>query len=170
MKKQLISYILVLTMLVSILFKGTVTNVDAKKASITKKKITMTVGQKKVIKLKGKTKIKWKTSNKKVVTVNKEGAIKAKKVGKAKITASFSDKKIQYIVRVNKKKDDPSATPAPHPSRRNRLTGGRFVYGSGYIIKKIVPKDAETSYVYMTRNPKVDDSGIVIDNQVLKKF
>ena len=125
MKKQIIAFTLVLSMIASISLKGTAINIDAKKTSVTKKKITMTVGEKKTIKHKKNTKIKWKSSNKKVVTVNKKGVIKAKKVGKAKVTATYSGKKIEYIVKVNKKIDTtiivptaaPVSTPAPQTQK-----------------------------------------------------
>ncbi|MEE3466997.1 MAG: Ig-like domain-containing protein, partial [Eubacterium sp.] len=40
---------------------------------------------------KGNKKLKWKSSNKKVATVNSKGVVKAKKVGKATITATAQD-------------------------------------------------------------------------------
>ena len=55
------------------------------KVNIGKKKLYMYEGQ--AVKLKNK-KYTWKSSNKKVVTVNKKGKIKAKTAGTAKVTAS----------------------------------------------------------------------------------
>ena len=127
MRRQVISFALILAMLFSFFYFGNTENTDAKKSSVIKKKITMFVGQKKSIKLKKNTKIKWKSSNKKVATVNKKGDIKAKKVGKTKITAKLSNKKINYIIKVNKRKYTPkqpvqtnqppviTSTPIPKP-------------------------------------------------------
>lgn len=46
--------------------------------------------------------VKWKVSNKKVVTVNKKGVVKAKKQGNAVIIASFGGKKAKCTIRVRK--------------------------------------------------------------------
>ena len=60
---------------------------DAKaKVNIGKKKLNLYVGQ--TYKFKNK-KYSWKSSRKSVVSVNKKGRIKAKKIGTAKITASL---------------------------------------------------------------------------------
>jgi len=115
--KRVIAFILLITFLASLIFVGKVASTDAKKNSNTKKKITMTVGQKKTIKLNKNVKIKWKTSNKKVVSVSKKGVIKAKKVGKAKVTAKSPNKKVQYIVKVNKKSENIT------PPESNKIVG-----------------------------------------------
>ena len=83
------------------------TNVDAKaKPKLNKKKITLTVGEKVKLKVKnaGKKKVKWKTSSKKVAKVNKKGVVKAKKVGKATITAKVGKKSFKCKVTVKKAK------------------------------------------------------------------
>lgn len=49
-----------------------------------------------------KTKVKWKTSNKAVVTVDQTGKIKAKKKGKATITATVNQTKLKCRVEVLK--------------------------------------------------------------------
>lgn len=62
-----------------------------------------------------KTKIKWSSSNKKVVSVNKSGKIKALRVGKAKIIAKYKSKKYVCQVEVisNKKTTAVTASPVP---------------------------------------------------------
>ena len=59
------------------------------KVRLNKKNVTMVVGRKAKLKVKGagKARVTWKSSNKKVATVSKKGVVKAKKPGKAKITA-----------------------------------------------------------------------------------
>lgn len=73
--------------------------VDVEAASVSKpkcpKKMTLTVGQKKVIKVKGKNikKKTFKSTNKKVATVNKKGRVTAKKKGKCTIKIKVKYKK-----------------------------------------------------------------------------
>ena len=82
---------------------------DSRAASSIKlsaKKATLTVGKSKTLTLKkGKKKlsgVKWSTSNKKVATV-KNGKVKAKKAGKATITAKYKKKKYACKVTVKAK-------------------------------------------------------------------
>lgn len=70
------------------------------KARMSKKKITLAVGQTYKLKVKGiKGKTKWKSSNKSVVTV-KKGVITANRKGSAKITAKVKGKKLTCKVTV----------------------------------------------------------------------
>lgn len=79
---------------------GNVQTLQAK-AKISRKKITMTVGQKVTLKVKGtKKKPKWTSSNKKIVTVTKKGKVTAKKAGTATVTAKIGKKKYQCRVKV----------------------------------------------------------------------
>jgi expansin (peptidoglycan-binding protein) len=74
------------------------------KAALNKKNVTLTVGKSITLKMKGtKKKVKWSTSNKKVVTVSKKGKVKAKKVGKATVTAKIGKKKYKCKIKVLKK-------------------------------------------------------------------
>ena len=72
-----------------------------KTISLTKKNLTLRVGQSKKIKLSGAVvkKVKWSSSNKKVATVS-GGKIKAKKAGKAVITAKYKGRKYRCTVTV----------------------------------------------------------------------
>ena len=83
--------------------KGSVTIKFSKKKVIelSYKKLTLNPGKTKTIKLKGASakKVRWTTSNKKTATV-KKGKIKAKKVGKATITAKYKGKKYKCQVTV----------------------------------------------------------------------
>ena len=69
--------------------------------------LTMLKGQKVTLSLKkGKKKIKksikWRSSKKSVATVSKKGVVKAKKPGKATITATYKKKKYKCTIRVVK--------------------------------------------------------------------
>jgi hypothetical protein len=67
---------------------------------MSKKKVTLAVGQTYKLKVKGiKGKTKWKSSNKSVVTV-KKGVITANRKGSAKITAKVKGKKLTCKVTV----------------------------------------------------------------------
>ena len=88
-------------------------------AKLNKKKITISVGQTVKLKVKkNRKKVKWKSSNKKIVTVSKKGKIKGKKVGKATITAKIGKKKLKCKVKVvaKKTKNDTTVKPA-NPSQ-----------------------------------------------------
>ncbi len=79
----------------------------AKRITISSKKLTLKVGEKKTIKLKNVTKkqakkITWKTSKKAVATVTKKGVITAKKAGKATVSATYKKKKYNCVVTVKK--------------------------------------------------------------------
>ncbi len=83
------------------------------KLQVKQKKITMTVGEKKKIKITAKKKflkkLVWKSSNKKIVAVNQKGVVKAKKKGTAKITVFVKkNKKIKtsFTVKVNMKSEE----------------------------------------------------------------
>ena len=81
-----------------------------KKIKLNKKKVTLTVGKSYKLKAtvspkKANKKVKWKSSNKKVVSVTSKGKITAKKVGKAAITCtSKANKKIKAKCTVTVKK------------------------------------------------------------------
>lgn len=65
----------------------------AAKVRLSKTKLTITKGSKKQLKVKGtKAKVKWKSSNKKIASVSGKGIVKAKKTGKATITATVKAK------------------------------------------------------------------------------
>ena len=88
-------------------------------AKLNKKKITISVGQTVKLKVKKNSKkVKWKSSNKKIVTVSKKGKIKGKKAGKATVTAKIGKKKLKCKVTVvaKKTKNDTTVKPA-NPSQ-----------------------------------------------------
>lgn len=105
---------------VIMIFSVVFSNVSAKtKINISRKSITLQKGQTKQLSLHGvsgknKKKITWKSSKKIVVTVNKDGKVKAKNAGIAKITARYKGKKYTCRVTVNaKRKENMKNTPKP---------------------------------------------------------
>lgn len=82
---------------------GNVTNVQTKTIRLNYSWINMTEGYSMKLKVRGtKKKVKWSSSNKKVVTVNKKGKVSGKKAGKATITAKVGKKKLKCRVTVTK--------------------------------------------------------------------
>ena len=82
-------------MLVISMLPAQPTEAKAKKAALKPAKVTISVGQKKKLKLKRKpagAKITWKSSNEKVAKVNKKGVVKGKRPGKATIKVKIKPK------------------------------------------------------------------------------
>lgn len=80
---------------------GTLESHAASKIKISKTKATIAKGKTLQLKLNGaKKRVKWTTSNKKIATVNKNGKVSAKKVGRATITAKIGKKKYRCKVTV----------------------------------------------------------------------
>lgn len=63
-------------------------------------KVTLKAGQSKTLIIKTVGKVKWSSSNKAIVSVNKKGKIIARRAGKAKITAKYGKKKAVFVVTV----------------------------------------------------------------------
>lgn len=117
MRKQITAGLLILALSASL-----VPNVDTKAASlqICKKKVTLCKGTSCTLKIKGlknKKAVTWKSSNKKIATVNKKGVVCAKKKGTVTITAKTKKQKLICKVTVTGKKSViiklPAATDAP---------------------------------------------------------
>ena len=80
--------------------------VHAAKVKLSKKSITLEVGQKKTIKVKGTTKkVTWSSSDKNIATVSSKGKITAKGEGTCKITAKVGSKKLTCKVTVKPSKN-----------------------------------------------------------------
>ncbi len=103
----------------------------ASKPKLNLKKVVLKVGQTKKLKVKKtKKKVKWKSSKKKIATVSKKGVVKAKKEGKAVITARVGGKKLKCKVTVKPKTSVPSkATGSKAPGTGNG-TGGTNLPGN----------------------------------------
>lgn len=114
--------------LIASLMPGTDSN--AASAKISKKKLTVSKGTCYKLKVKGISgKVTWKSSNKRVATVNKNGKVTAKKTGTAKITAKIRSKK--FVCKVTVKKETgsngtsantPAITSAPAATQRPAIT------------------------------------------------
>ncbi|MCR5623776.1 MAG: Ig-like domain-containing protein [Lachnospiraceae bacterium] len=107
MKKKI--FIFTLSMAVGLSSFGIIN--AAKVAGLNAKKIVLTVGKTKKLKVKNVKKVKWSSSNKKIATVNKNGVVKAISKGKVKIIAKTGKGTFTCKVIVRNKKG-PASTPA----------------------------------------------------------
>lgn len=116
-KKILISLITVFVLAIlpaeSAILPGTVCVTEAA-PRISSSKLTMIKGQSRTLKITGLKKgqkITWKSSNSKIVTVNKTGKLFAKSAGNATITAQVNG--IRFVCKVKIQKKAAPAKPAP---------------------------------------------------------
>lgn len=87
--------------------QNNVSTVEAAQVKLNNKKITLRKGKTKRLKLKNASgKIKWKSNKQSVATVSKKGLVKAKKTGKATITATYRNKKYKCVVTVINKSSE----------------------------------------------------------------
>ena len=129
--KKLLAWMLAASMVFSFSMP---TQAAKKKPALSKKKAVITVGKTLTLKVKNirkKTKVTWKSKNKKIATVSKKGKVKAKKAGTAKITASFRYQGKKYVktckVTVRKKKtvvvtNAPTKVPTKAPTQKPAVT------------------------------------------------
>lgn len=98
---------------------------------ISRKKVVLTTGKSKKLKLEGvkkKKKIRWESSDKKVVSVSKNGKIKAKKNGSAVVTARYQNKKYKCKVLVVPK--------AAAEQAQKEITPGTSYY-RGFLVDNV---------------------------------
>ncbi len=103
----------------------TVQDIPVKKLTLNKSKVSLYEGETYTLKATitpenaTKNTVKWKSSDKKVATVNSKGKITAKGIGTCKVTASAGDKSVKITITVSKKpapKPTPKPTPVPKPN------------------------------------------------------
>ena len=132
--KKLVSAFLVVAMVVTLVTITPSTDANAAVTIYSGKKITLTVGKSEKIYLKQKG-AKFKTSNKKVATVNRKGVVKAKGIGtcKIKITVGSSSKNSKVTVvpkNVTIKAATLSGTTAKVTWKKVKGVKGYYVYKS----------------------------------------
>lgn len=103
--KKIGACVLVGCMAAALIMPTATTTAQAAKIKLNKTKVYILKGESVKLKIKGtKKKVTWKSSKKKVATVSKKGKVKAKKAGKATITAKVKGKKYKCKVIVETKK------------------------------------------------------------------
>lgn len=128
MKKKQIALLLIFTMMISLI---TSISPQAKaKIRLSKTKLSLVVGQRKTIKVKGTKKaVKWSTSKKRVATV-KKGKITAKKKGIAIIKAKVARKTLKCKVTVKAKtKTTSKRTTSPKDTKTSQLANAPSFLG-----------------------------------------
>ena len=100
MKKFLYRMLMVFAVAAGILLIAGETPVSAA-AKLNKTEVTIEIGERKKVKVKGTTKtVKWKSSDKSIATVTKRGNIDAKAKGECIVTATVGKKKLKCKVTV----------------------------------------------------------------------
>ncbi|MFQ6931156.1 MAG: hypothetical protein ACLRR3_08920 [Eubacterium sp.] len=126
--KRVIAVLLTITLVMCLLPANNIVQAKSQKVKLSKKNITVMIGNKKTVKLKkAKKKVKWKiVAGKKNISIKKKGKlknkliVKGKKVGKAKIKAICGKKKYTLKVVVKKKKiQKPTTKPGESVSTNN---------------------------------------------------
>ena len=145
-RKKFLSLLLIVSLFVGMVG---IVNIDTayaaskKKTHIMTKTVSMYLGQnyqQKLLSSKGKTikakKVKWKSKNNVVATINKKGLITAVNLGEAKMTAKYKGKTYKFTVVVTPVPTPapaPTPTPAPTPSDSNSYIS--FNTDSLYVLK-----------------------------------
>lgn len=120
MSKRFTSILLCLVLVITMFSSPSQSMAKKTKIKLNKKKATLVVGKSLRLKVKGtKKKVKWKSNRKKVATVSSKGVVKAKKKGKANITAKVAKKKLVCKITVKNKK-----TPSTNTNEEDKQGGG----------------------------------------------
>ena len=103
--------------------------------------------------------VKWSSSNKKIATVNKNGKVTAKSLGKCKITAKVGNKKYTCTINVKRRSPNFDATLKSYNTRGNYFTV--TVYNAGDRPLKIFSanaKSVDSDYKYYDRKLKLKNN------------
>ncbi len=135
---------------------GLSTTAEAK-AKISSKKLTLTVGSQKKLKVKGTTKkITWKSSKKTVASVTKKGVVTAKTAGTAVITAKIKGGKALKCKVTVKNKAAAAAAAGGDTSGNSTGTVYWVSGGSVYHLSKDCPSLSRSSNI---QSGTVEESG-----------
>ena len=117
-RRTFLSWLLVTAMLCSLLPVSASRVMASSKMRLNKKKVTLTVGKKKQLKVKHlpkKAKVKWISKKKKIASVSKKGMVSARKKGKTVIVCKIRYQKkritLKCRITVRTKTTSPSQTP-----------------------------------------------------------
>jgi hypothetical protein len=158
-------FVLMLTIVApAILPIGNAAVVQAATVKLTKKTLSLEVGESYTLKITGtESSVTWKSSDKSIATVNKKGKVSAVEVGTATITATVNKKKFTCKVTVTAK-ENPLVTNAPFGAQL--VTYGAFT--------SVIPEDWESKIYAQDGNnivaymyPKNADPNVSISNVTL---
>lgn len=127
--KRRLGVVLALILVVSLCFQntGNVGFAAKKKPALSKKRIVLRVGKSKKLNVKRitkKTKVRWKSKNRKIAIVSKNGKVTAKRAGKTTVSCTFRykgkkyTKKCRVVVKQNEgnESSSPAATSGSQPA------------------------------------------------------
>ena len=155
---------------------------EAKKVRLNRTKLSMVVSQKYKLKLIGtKKNVKWTSGRKKVASVTKKGVVRAKAVGKTKITAKAGKKKNVCKVTVSanapvnptaKPKQSPAPTSTPATSNiktiattetaSNIVTAVEIIPNSDYIIINVTNTNKKPVSMYKINYQFCNAEGTIV--------
>lgn len=121
-------------------------------------RITLNPGKSYTLKVNG-TKLTpaWRSSNSKIVTVNKKGRITAKKAGTVKITATLGGKKFVCTVTVKKASASSNKTVQNYKKVKNYLNkNGRYSEDGSRYIEMAIDADTTAVLSYDPKENKLD--------------
>lgn len=153
--KHIAAFMLALALVVGQFLTGVAqTQAAAKTPKLNRTSITLTVGQSKKLTVSNAKNVKWSSSNKAVATVSKNGNVKAKKVGKATITAKVSGKSLKCKVTVKKKQ-----TSANNQTSGSKILVAYFSWSgtSERIAENIIKQTGADSYRIERSTPYSND-------------
>ena len=133
------------------------TTAEAATIKISKKNITLKVGQSTTLKISGtKKKVSWKSSDKKIATVTSKGKVTAKKKGTAKITAKIGKKSLVCKITVTEKKSNKGDGARENPFSAYQKHTVNIYYFEEYIgkfkIQLLDYKSGKEAYDYVMQN------------------
>ena len=127
MKKESIKRLAIICVLIfALLSISLVPGTAATKAKINKKKATILVSKSVQLKIQGKKKVKWSSSNKKVAKVSKTGKVTGVKPGKATIKAKVKKKTFKCKVVVKIGLDKTKITMNVGQTKKIKLCGAKI--------------------------------------------
>ncbi len=145
---------------VTVPFIGNVAVAQAATVKISESKLTMEIAATKTLKVTGtKSKVTWKSSNKKVASVTSKGVVTAQSVGTAKITATVNKKNYTCTVKVVL---GPNPYQVTADYQEIHMAGLSFVVPSAYEVSG--DEVSKGSYKATLSVPKSKSSITVIAN------
>ena len=138
--------------------KGVTTIAGLYTLKLNSSRITLNPGKSYTLKVNG-TKLTpaWRSSNSKIVTVNKKGRITAKKAGTAKITATLGGKKFVCTVTVKKASASSNKTVQNYKKVKNYLNkNGRYSEDGSRYIEMAIDADTTAVLSYDPKENKLD--------------